>query len=331
MTKRNCTTQNPSKQVRKKSGPKVDTSDFIERSKKVHGDKFGYEVSEYKTAREPILVTCKKHGVVETTPRIHLEGAGCSLCGDESRRVGREEFVRRSKIKHGNFYDYSLTDFELVKEYVKIICPVHGVFTQAAYTHMGGAGCINCSGYAKVTKPEFIARARAVHGEKYNYDKVRYRSIRDKVIISCDRHGDFSQSADSHYQGNGCKKCAGYGAFTLSRFISACNANNKGWATLYVIECLKGKERFFKVGITSHFTEFRFRYGMPYKYKIICEIKERPRIVHKLEIEMHEALKGVRYSPDIVFSGHTECFSDIRPIKRLLKALTETEQLQLIA
>jgi hypothetical protein len=55
---------------------------------------------------------------------------------------------------------------------------------------------------------EFIARARSKHGTRYGYDKTRYATARDKVIITCPRHGDFSQTARSHLEGYGCKRCA---------------------------------------------------------------------------------------------------------------------------
>ena len=60
----------------------------------------------------------------------------------------------------------------------------------------------------KLTKDEFIAKAKAVHGDKYNYNKVDYRSDKEKVIITCPIHGDFEITPHSHKNGHGCDKCA---------------------------------------------------------------------------------------------------------------------------
>ena len=60
----------------------------------------------------------------------------------------------------------------------------------------------------KLTKDEFIAKAKAVHGDKYNYDKVDYKSDKEKVIITCPIHGDFEITPHSHKNGHGCDKCA---------------------------------------------------------------------------------------------------------------------------
>ena len=44
----------------------------------------------------------------------------------------------------------------------------------------------------------FIARARAVHGDKYDYSKTDYQDMRSKVLIVCPVHGEFWQRAQSH-------------------------------------------------------------------------------------------------------------------------------------
>ena len=57
------------------------------------------------------------------------------------------------------------------------------------------------------TTEEFIAEARAVHGDKYNYDKVVYKGTLKEVIITYPKHGDFQQQPHSHLIGSGCYKC----------------------------------------------------------------------------------------------------------------------------
>ena len=59
----------------------------------------------------------------------------------------------------------------------------------------------------KHTTQSFIARAKEVHGNKYNYDKVDYQGYYTKVIITCPIHGDFLQTPGNHLEGRGCKEC----------------------------------------------------------------------------------------------------------------------------
>ncbi len=61
---------------------------------------------------------------------------------------------------------------------------------------------------AKLTTEEFIARAKAVHGDRYDYSKVEYVNNSTPVVIICPEHGAFEQRPNNHFNGNGCPKCA---------------------------------------------------------------------------------------------------------------------------
>lgn len=53
---------------------------FIERSKKIHGDKYDYSKVEYTNIEEPITIICPKHGEFKQSPYSHMKGCGCSMC-----------------------------------------------------------------------------------------------------------------------------------------------------------------------------------------------------------------------------------------------------------
>lgn len=44
----------------------------------------------------------------------------------------------------------------------------------------------------KLTTEEWVAKARAVHGDRYDYSKVEYINGKTKVCIICPEHGEFS-------------------------------------------------------------------------------------------------------------------------------------------
>lgn len=54
----------------------------------------------------------------------------------------------------------------------------------------------------------FIKRCNLIHQGKYIYTKTVYTRAKDSVIIICPKHGEFTQTADSHLHGHGCKLCA---------------------------------------------------------------------------------------------------------------------------
>lgn len=56
---------------------------------------------------------------------------------------------------------------------------------------------------------EFIKRAKAIHGDRYDYSKVAYSGVNNKVEIICPVHGSFFQSKRLHIdRQNGCLQCS---------------------------------------------------------------------------------------------------------------------------
>ena len=58
------------------------------------------------------------------------------------------------------------------------------------------------------TTEQFIEQARAIHGDKYNYDKVTYVNTHTKVCIICPIHGEFETIPCDHLHNHGCPHCA---------------------------------------------------------------------------------------------------------------------------
>ena len=66
----------------------------------------------------------------------------------------------------------------------------------------------------KVTTTDFISKAKLIHGDKYDYSKVKYVNCKQKVCIICPIHGEFWQQANEHLRLNGCQKCS-YDAMSI--------------------------------------------------------------------------------------------------------------------
>lgn len=140
------------------------TEGFIEKAKKVHGDKYNYSKVEYKGCKEKITIICPIHGEFVQTPNDHLSGYGCKKCGNKSTwdnrgRITTEEFIKRAKQVHGNKYDYSEVEYKNRRTKVKIIChkcykngDEHGAFYQNPDLHINGRGCPHCRNSRLETK-----------------------------------------------------------------------------------------------------------------------------------------------------------------------------------
>jgi len=193
------------------------TEEFIEKAKEVHGETYDYTKALYETSKQKIIIICKEHGEFLQTPHCHLSGQGCSLCGDikgsMKRTSNTEEFIKRSVEFHGEMYDYSKVNYITNHEKVIIICKVHGEFQQIPNCHLSGNGCRSCQ-YVnngvmfRTSQDEFIAKAKEVHGETYDYTKAFYETCMKKIIIICKEHGEFQQSPNAHISHNhGCPRC----------------------------------------------------------------------------------------------------------------------------
>ncbi|MCK9369612.1 hypothetical protein M0R04_06865 [Candidatus Dojkabacteria bacterium] len=130
-----------------------------------------------------------------------------------------QAFIRKSNIIHNNKYDYSKITYTNSHSMVHIICPIHGEFTQLAYKHSQGNGCVKCANSYIPTTDDFIVRANIVHNNKYDYSQTKYNKYMEKLTIICSVHGNFKQSPSNHLRGTGCPKCAKSHYITTEEFI----------------------------------------------------------------------------------------------------------------
>lgn len=189
------------------------TEEFIERARKVHGDKYDYSKVDYKNTETKICIICPEHGEFWQTPYSHLTRTGCPKCQRESYKMPFDKFVEKAREVHGDKYQYLADGYTCISDKVKIICPIHGEFEQVGSWHINQKhGCPQCfEDKRKVmnlkTIDQFIADAKEVHGDRYDYSKVDYKGTHIPVIIGCPEHGDFKQIPCDHLNGRGCPKC----------------------------------------------------------------------------------------------------------------------------
>jgi hypothetical protein len=186
-------------------------SEFISKAQEVHGHVYDYSKVIYNKASEKVTIVCRVHGDFQQTPNGHLDGKGCRKCSTErnakQQTCSTETFIEKAKQVHGDRYDYSKVIYKKASEKVVIVCPVHGDLEQTPNGHLRGGGCQMCAGNYTSTTEEFIAKAKQLHGDRYDYSNVIYQRAIRKVVIGCRVHGDFEQTPNNHLDGQGCFKC----------------------------------------------------------------------------------------------------------------------------
>jgi hypothetical protein len=73
----------------------------------------------------------------------------------------------------------------------------------------------------RLTTKEFIAKAKKVHGDRYDYSTTKYVNTRTVIDICCDEHGIFQQTPSNHLSGQNCPICMNKGKSNNERFINA--------------------------------------------------------------------------------------------------------------
>ena len=185
---------------------RLTTKEFIEKAKKVYGDKYNYSLVNYCGSNKKVKIICKIHGVFTQTPNNHLSKLqNCPKCTDSYfEKKTTAKVISDFTLKHGDKYDYSKIKYINSKVKVEIICEKHGSFYQTPNNHLKGQECPQCK---KITTELFIEKSNNVHNNKYKYDLVKYENMNTKIDIICEKHGVFKQVPRSHLCGCGCPSC----------------------------------------------------------------------------------------------------------------------------
>jgi len=159
-----------------------------------------------------------------------------------------ENFIKKSKLKHGNKYDYSQSIFISAKNKIKIICFIHGKFYQLSSNHYKGEGCPYCSENKKMIISLFIEKIKSIFD--YDTSLVNLINMKTKVKLICRIHGEFEQRPDHLLNGFGC---------------IICSENKKN---------IEKKDKFIKLSIQVHNNKYDYSLveykNNSIKVKIIC-------------------------------------------------------------
>jgi hypothetical protein len=140
------------------------TADFIARAVEIHGDQYDYSLSEYgKTNADKVVIRCRRHEpplAFKMSPNSHLSGQGCRACGiartSQKLRSNTAAFIARAVKKHGDLYDYSLSEYGKTNHVkVVIICKRHNPplkFEMSPRNHLQGRGCHACGFESRMKK-----------------------------------------------------------------------------------------------------------------------------------------------------------------------------------
>ena len=318
---------------------KSNKKEFILKANIIHLDKYSYDKFEYIKSNIKSVITCPTHSNFEQSPAFHLKGQGCPKCGLISRsnkkRMTIKEFIKKANKVHNSFYSYENSIYINAKSNINIICPLHDGFFQVSDNHLSGKGCPKCADITTGNKGRrtidtFLKEVKEIHGDKYSYFDLNYKSSKDKIIIFCNTcQSTFTQTIICHiYKKRGCPICSKLKKQETfkntyrereNQFIysiwekQGLKSEKFSGFKVYVLKCWNNQEKFYKIGKTFSNIKKRFAGNqMPYQYEILKVYKGKARKMCELEHFLQRENKEHKYVPNINFGGMYECFSELK-------------------
>lgn len=205
---------------------KLTKEEFVERSIKVHGNKYNYSLVDYKNSCTKVEIICPIHGVFEQNPKHHMNGSECFKCSylerNNDKLKGKDFYTNKLKEKYGDEYIF---EFEYpFKDSIKVHCKIHGLIEKNIGNLINGnnSPCPFCSG-KRSKKIDFIKEMNVKYNNKYDYSKIDFSDKKHLKII-CPKHGEFIQSfiEHKHMKGDACPKCHIPLIYTQEVFLDLC-------------------------------------------------------------------------------------------------------------
>ena len=132
-------------------------------------------------------------------------------CGCDSPTVKANKFVHGHNARASVGIKCLISDCQELRQGRYCLAHKKSVYAHRSYPYRKGW----------FTTEEFIARAKVIHGNAYDYSKTRYVKAHRETIIICATHGEFKKKPAFYLLGQGCPACSAR-LLTQQEFIERC-------------------------------------------------------------------------------------------------------------
>lgn len=196
-----------------------DQEHFIQKSKRVHGDRYDYSGVVYVNNTQNVAIKCKEHGVFLQQPIAHYAGSGCTKC---VKRVVKtlsdvKQHLDQELLKMWTFVGLDDSSDVFITQSVTVLCKKHGGTFDTNFGSLSNRkSCCDVTKNSLISTSQlsyfsdYVKQMNNVHNNKYSYlDTFEKVSQTEKLNIVCPDHGVFTQDIYHHlWRKQGCPKCA---------------------------------------------------------------------------------------------------------------------------
>ena len=216
---------------------KLTFKEFEERSNKIHNGKYVYHEDTYISTKKNTTITCPIHGAFQQSPKRHMMGQGCPICGKEYARTYRKHnyqpFLEEAHKRFGDNFSFPRIEQQYVnnKTYITVKCNKCGhEFSRRPNDLLSDKfnGCKNCKHIeihkkkeekkknqqqktkkeCKVDKKTYLERFKNKFGDTITPFMDEYINTQKAIHFRCNKCGFiFQRRPHNCLNSNGCPKC----------------------------------------------------------------------------------------------------------------------------
>ena len=161
---------------------KITLDVFLEKSHKIHGEKYNYDAVNFINNKTKVKIFCKRcNDYFYQTPSSHLAGCGCKKCATyfthQQNAISFEEFKNKLKKWHNNGFEYDEKSYNGMTKKMRIKCTrCNKIFEQTPYQHVVMfLGCPYCRASSGEQTIQTLLETYKI---KYIFQK-RFKNCRD--------------------------------------------------------------------------------------------------------------------------------------------------------
>lgn len=203
--------------------------EFVKKANIEHNGKYDYSHFVFVNNTTKGYITCPIHGDFLQTPKNHLNGQGCPICGKEYAKNWQKNnylgFLKTARDRFGdNTFEYPNIKQEYENSHSKITikCKRCGnIFTKIACDHITSenGGCKICykKSFEKYYTYEDLLKLNVLNLNIKPFEGEK--EYREKMTIICPVHGEYEIKIQTFLKGKGkCKKCCSKKARLMDEF-----------------------------------------------------------------------------------------------------------------